>query len=883
MSSTALADDVVAADADVEWDTALRTSRLAGWVADNPLFTAVFAVAALLRLLVALAYPPALEFFGDSQSYLAASRHPLDVNMWHPFGYSLLLWVVSATRSLAVLTTLQHLIGLATGVLVYRLVRRLGIGPAGATLAAAPVLFDAYQLALEQYVLSEALFTFLVVAAMTVTARLMRQPTLGCAVGLGGLLGAAAMTRTVGIGVSCAVVLTLLFARVGLARVVAVIVTCSIPIGGYVLAFHSSYGVYAVQGYGGRYLYGIVAPFASCDRTDLPVEQRQLCPTLPQRARPGSNQYVWIEYPTVQLPGTPIQRSQIAGRFAHRVLVHQPGDVVKAVAGNLVHYFEPGREVGPRDWFVGSWQFPSADVSPAWNVKPATLGYHPEDQVHGHVVVGLANLLRDYQRVFFVPGPALLLAAICAAIAFLLRRGDPARRRMILVLTLSGLALLAMPAASAGFDWRYVLPAQALLVPAGVLAARELAAPVRRVLRRFTTIGIGALAVGLVAPGLATASVYDLSSLHPSVLQPVPATLSVAGHADVHVGKGTLLGVKCFENTEGQKRLYGLAAFPATVLYRSGPPTLAQMENFGLSNGELAIPGTRPAGEFLRSAVISAAYPRTEGAIYAYVSSSAGVLRYVDPFGGGAAAWSFRLPPPPPPQPRLGARCTGSTPWAGVQLSALRIRGLQSFTALDHQTVDFGLTSQAWRAENYDLRFRVESPAGPVGEWQYPRSWQRTALTEQSLVNLTPGMTYCFSVRARDSLGAVTGWRLPTCTARAYDDTALPAGPEWTHAAGRTGFYFGTYTATRAQNATIAMTGTFSRLQLNLYRCATCGVLDVYLGNKLMKTLDLSSTNADAGLMSWGSRLLPERQWTVTLKVRSRDRIVAIDSFGLLR
>ena len=33
------------------------------------------------------------------------------------------------------------------------------------------------------------------------------------------------------------------------------------------------------------------------------------------------------------------------------------------------------------------------------------IGYHPNDRVHGHVAVGLAQLLRAYQRVVFVPGP----------------------------------------------------------------------------------------------------------------------------------------------------------------------------------------------------------------------------------------------------------------------------------------------------------------------------------------------------------------------------------------------------------------------------------------------------------------------------------------------
>jgi hypothetical protein len=75
---------------------------------------------------------------------------------------------------------------------------------------------------------------------------------------------------------------------------------------------------------------------------------------------------------------------------------------------------------------------------------------------------------------------------------------------------------------------------------------------------------------------------------------------------------------------------------------------------------------------------------------------------------------------------------------------------------------------------------------------------------------------------------------------------------------------------------------------LSAYRCPTCGVLDVFLGAQHIKTLDLSSTPAEAGLMQWTSRLLPSglltsQPATLTLKVRTRDRLVAIDAIGLLR
>src|SRR4051794_28461007 len=169
-------------------------TRVATWVRANRLFAAALAVATVLRLVVMVAYPPALEFYGDSPSYLAASRHPFTLDIWHPFGYPLLLWLLSPLRSVAVVTVLQHLAGLAAAFLVYRLVRSLRVGALGGTLAAAPLLFDAYQLDVEQFLLSDTAFTLLVVVAMVLTARLLRQRggdvTTGTPLALGVVLSA---------------------------------------------------------------------------------------------------------------------------------------------------------------------------------------------------------------------------------------------------------------------------------------------------------------------------------------------------------------------------------------------------------------------------------------------------------------------------------------------------------------------------------------------------------------------------------------------------------------------------------------------------------------------------------------------------------------------
>ena len=96
-------------------------------VAGHRLFAVLLVAAAAVRVLVQIAYRPALFFYGDSFAYLenAAKLQPEPIR---PTGYPALLRAVLVVHDLAAVPAVQHLLGLATGVLVYALVRRLGAG-----------------------------------------------------------------------------------------------------------------------------------------------------------------------------------------------------------------------------------------------------------------------------------------------------------------------------------------------------------------------------------------------------------------------------------------------------------------------------------------------------------------------------------------------------------------------------------------------------------------------------------------------------------------------------------------------------------------------------------------------------------------------------------
>ena len=98
--------------------------------------------------------------------YGAIARFCRSTDPVRPLGYPLFLWILGRVHHLAVVPTVQHVMGLAMAVLIYALLVRLRVPRWAAALAAAPVLLDAYQLEIEHYVLAETLFEALIVAAI---------------------------------------------------------------------------------------------------------------------------------------------------------------------------------------------------------------------------------------------------------------------------------------------------------------------------------------------------------------------------------------------------------------------------------------------------------------------------------------------------------------------------------------------------------------------------------------------------------------------------------------------------------------------------------------------------------------------------------------------
>lgn len=853
--------------------------RVLTWIATNRLFTMTLAVGFAMRVIVMVAYPPALEFFGDSPSYLLASDHLGRVDIWHPPGYPVLLRIVSITGSLAVLTTLQHLLGLVAAFVVYRLARRLGTGAVGGTIATLPLLLDAYQLDVEQFVLSETLFIVLLVAAISAALRINDSKGLRLPITLGVLLASLTLTRTVGLFVAVAVGIVLVVQRVGARRLFAASVAFAIPVLGYALAFNASYGAFGLQGYSGRYLYGMVAPYATCSGDQRQDAGRILCPSLPTYARPGLNQYVWESRDYNRLTGTEIERSAAAGRFARRVIRDQPGATASVVAHNFAHYFDPGRDTGVRDWFAQSWQFPLPGRAPAWNISPAIMGFH-RDIEHGTIRVGPARFLRDVQDYLYTPGPLLLAAIVLVLIVGVRRRAPRPARHGIVLLAGTGLLLLIVPSATAGFDWRYLLPAQTLLVPAGVIAARSLVTELtwRRPIwvRRWRLPAIIGAAAVFTTTVAVSPSIAE-QRIQPGPANAVPWTASVSSSLAVRIGRPSIDTTDCLRTNAGY-RTAAVASFPVTATHHGAGETLVEPADFSVAGQDpyqSVIVANPDLPALLPSAVLSSRFPRLSGRLYVQVFAERGRLRYVDPLGHGAAAWTFRLPDESMTQ-HVGRTCKPAPP---PPLPGPRLARLAPFTISPQQLIFFGPAHRLPPiGTTYDVRWLSRSPTRHAGVWQFPPAWQRTGVRSLTLSNLQAGVTYCFSARTHRPSGRTTSWSTPRCATRLADDTALAATAGWRRFSGSSGFYGETYTATRQSGAILSAAGSARRVAVAAYRCPGCGTLEILIDGHIVKRLDLNS-RAQQGVFTWISHRhrLPGR-----VELRSFGTgLVAVDAVGL--
>src|SRR4029077_15799374 len=229
---------------------------------NHRLFTVAVLVSVIPRVIAALGFKPAL-FIQDSFSYMKQSVQLLPLAELRPAGYPIVLYLLQPFHSLLLVTTVQHLMGIALGAIIYAVLRTRGLPAWGATLAAAPTLFDSRQIWLESSILPDTLFTLVLMIAVAIL--LVRpRPTIWQAVIVGLLVAWAAVIRGNGAPVIVIILAFLLIMRVGWKLFPACLAAVAIPVAGYALFFFHEFGQFNITNSTGLFLWSRTMSFANC-------------------------------------------------------------------------------------------------------------------------------------------------------------------------------------------------------------------------------------------------------------------------------------------------------------------------------------------------------------------------------------------------------------------------------------------------------------------------------------------------------------------------------------------------------------------------------------------------------------------------------------------
>jgi hypothetical protein len=461
------------------------------------LFGLVLACAVVLRVLAMLAFRPIMWFGGDSASYLATGLR-LIPDPSRVGGYGFMLWVLRPLHSLALVAAVQHLMGIVIGVLIYLLARRHGLPAWVATLAAVPVLFDAYELQLEADAVPDISFGLLVMIALYLLLRSPGERRPACVVPAAFLLGVSAILWPVGLAL-LAILLVVLLAglvirRAGVLAVAAAILAGAVPVAGYAAWFDLHEHQFSLTRSDGVFLWARTMSFANCAVIRPPADERALCPPSGREWAPriASSLYVWSgTSPLLRMPGGRFsaRTNALALDFALRAIAAQPGGYATAVGHDFALSFAWNRPVHPDAGIVDRYQF--SDATTAW--VPATMrtpgggtvagdqaAYDAGPPAPTRAVQPFASWLVSYQRYAYLPGTLLGVILIGSLVVMIVRRRALGGLPWAFAVT-----ILLVPPLVVDFDLRYLVPAVPVACLAAALAFAPRPSPADQ--RRWTT------------------------------------------------------------------------------------------------------------------------------------------------------------------------------------------------------------------------------------------------------------------------------------------------------------------------------------------------------------------------------------------------------------
>jgi hypothetical protein len=466
--------------------------RRASWLdrRDLALLTGALLVAVVLRGAFLLRAPVFL--IADSENYflpgfqlahglgfdLEARRTPL-----YPGFIAAVVGLIG--QDLAGLALAQHLLGLVTVGLTYAL-GRATFGRLAAVLASLLVALNGSLLISEHTVTTETLFITLLTLAGLVGVLALRGGPWWLYPLAGAVLGLAALTRPVALGLVPGLPLTLLLqrppARAWLSRCALYGLGVALVLLPWMIRNYLTLQVFSTEGALGQTLVGrtvrhdgfvFVDPNAAPD----PDGRRQRARELMQEAADRRSFITPLRRRLMQEQGlTELQANQLMRDLAVEAILRQPGYYLIGTARFFV-----GLASGETERLRDSWQSRrDADAREEWESHPEIAGLlGPPTELQERQFAAANRLATIFQPGRF--GPPILALCAVGLVATLVARD---RRHPALLLALWAIALLLVGVAFVGPVLRYRYPAEPFLA---VLAAGGLTTLVgwgRRLRRR---------------------------------------------------------------------------------------------------------------------------------------------------------------------------------------------------------------------------------------------------------------------------------------------------------------------------------------------------------------------------------------------------------------
>lgn len=313
----------------------------------------VLVVGILLRVWLWLAVRPAFFGYVDTQSYIGIASDITDGNPFKttsfPQGYPRFLVLLHAIAAQpALVPFVQHIMSVASALLLYATARRIGAPVWAAVVPAAVVMLMGIQAFIAQAILSEPLFTFLVALLLYTGVRSLGSRNLAWPAVTGLLVGLVPIVRFAGIVLVPVVLAWFLLAgrswgqRLafgGVATAVAVAV-----LGGYTLWASQGEEQQGTAGATSWPLYARVAGFADCREFTPPPGTRVLCDATPPGQRTqGGNDYLYsvVTSPAYRALANGQATPQDVKDFTFAALRNQPLDYLTAITLDQLRWIDP--------------------------------------------------------------------------------------------------------------------------------------------------------------------------------------------------------------------------------------------------------------------------------------------------------------------------------------------------------------------------------------------------------------------------------------------------------------------------------------------------------------------------------------------------------------